>query len=919
MSRVETVMDGVLTQLTDGILTSATQLRGYLGHELIQQAQNFPHVQVFNPVVGSDTDPFRQAPETLEFQLEILDAPGRADENRTVLEALAVELQSDTVYANSLGADRIQVELRALQERTENEISVAGARLLVDFPQYGRTPGEVDLFTMPGNASLFDSRGGGTETVTNSELIPGGIGLQRVLIGVQNILRFIEPVFPLDLSALTRIRLLYYIRHSNVFDEGGLISTELRLTGGDVSVYQISDVGAGWKEHVITLDEPTSGSADLSAITQVEWTRRVEDSLLLQDEESMVLMRLYFRPDDQIEAPAVVEASRAVEAMQFVLDRLEQSNYGATRQRGYLDPIHIQEASGLPFVQVFQAETVDEAATFGDRPSALSFVVQIIDLPGQADSIRDALENLTQSLREDPELDRSFRVTAHSVDEREDRDTAIGAATIEVTWQDEVLALGDTTIIDLVGNASGMRPPSQTFVDSEIIERAIGQIKTGSGVADMELESPGFSEFPLDVSGLRFLRFLFYQRETSIFDSGGTGSFRIQLLSPSNTDEWFVPLNGTGWLDFALDLANPDVNGGADHSDIIRIRIQRFYLDSTRIESVENFLIVRVYHHATDLIGTPLVLGTTGSRTEIYMQAVLDHVADEMLGGVPKLRGFRRHESIEGSGPFVMVYSGITDTTANTYGERSPSLDFTLDILDDPGRGDAMRDLFQQLAADLRQSIGLITAPPRARLALRSVSEKATRERTFGRATISLDWNASDKTHQETDVIALAGNAAFVFSGVNDDLISNSEVIEGGIAYDKRTFASTVTLIFTQNFPEFPVDLTAAVFLRVVMYVRENWAVDGGVQNFYTFRLRDTSNNENQYDVRGIGRSTGWHEAVIDLRNPVSGVANLALVNDFRFVFATETFELTDAEAFIVKRFYFTDRDTGSNPNGRSF
>ncbi len=622
MSRIETVMDGVLAQLTDGIFTSATQIVGYRHHDAILQSSALPWVQAFAPIVTASAEPFQHATEELEFQLEILDVAGRNDVLRMALETLAVEMHKDNAYARTLGAERILIDVHDTFERAPVEISVAGCRVRAVFAELavpsGADSGEVDVLDLVGNAAFCASD---EDTITDSVIIPGGIGNQKVEIASRSDLTLTPsfPEYPLDLTGTNTLRVLYYARVDNPQDVQGGKGTntvELQLLSGlgVISNWLVLEGHTGWTELVADLANPdgtSGGGADLSSITEVRLRRFYQgSSSVIHDEESWILKRIYYKASDTVAAITPTTEARTQDAMQAVLDHFADVVLGgiaSTPLRGHLQPQHVTEA--LPFVMAYGGQTTMEEGPFDERPATLVFNLDVIDAPNRADELRVAFHQLAADLRADPTLAggaRRVRVSSRQVLERVAGETTQGRCEITVEWNDTTDGVKGTDVLAIPGNASfcdsitGMA----NITNSDVIQGGIGWAKDAF-VSFGDFRMISFPEFPLDLSAAvtKRLRFLFYIRQNAArdFSQLEIRNIRIRLRDGSNVNNNYTPrtLLTAGWTEFNLDLQNP-VAGSADLSDIVDIRLNMTFDNIFINHDDEAIILKRVYYTDRD-------------------------------------------------------------------------------------------------------------------------------------------------------------------------------------------------------------------------------------------------------------------------------------------------------------------------------
>lgn len=595
MSRIETVMEGVLAQLTDGIFTSSTQLVGYRHHDATFQPSDLPLVQAFNPVVGGEEEAYQHSTEELEFQLEILDAAsaGRNDVLRKVLETLAFEMHKDDTYAQSLGAERILIDVHDTFERAPIEISVAGCLVRVVFAELavpsGADSGEVDVLALAGNASFATAV---KDVVTNSLVIPGGLGTQRIETGGQSkLLLGGFPEFPLDLTVTKTLRFLWYARVNSPRDvDDGVTQVRFRILTSAGSFEPIVLEGTlGWTEFALDV-EGGGAIADMSDVTDIEINRVIDDPNKTDTDESWILKRIYYKQSDTVAAITPTDESRTQDAMQAVLDHFADVVLAGTaiKLRGYLQPQHVTEA--LPFVMAYGGQTSMDEGPYEDRPASLVFNLDMIDALGRADEMRASFHTLASDLQDDPTLAglaRRVRVSARQVLERGSGETTQGRCEITVEWNDTTAGFKGTDVLALAGNADLCDDVggTDTITDSAIIAGGIAWAK-GTFRAFSFLRMINFPEFPLDLSAsvTNRLRVLLYVRQNMARDPSPLGmrAMAINLFDSSGNQNNYSgdPNNAridvtTGWTLFNCDLANPfaTTGGGADLSDIVDIRV----------------------------------------------------------------------------------------------------------------------------------------------------------------------------------------------------------------------------------------------------------------------------------------------------------------------------------------------------------
>ena len=161
------------------------------------------------------------------------------------------------------------------------------------------------------------------------------------------------------------------------------------------------------------------------------------------------------------------------------------------------------------------------------------------------------------------------------------------------------------------------------------------------------------------------------------------------------------------------------------------------------------------------------------------------------------------------------------------------------------------------------------------------------------------------------------GNASLCDPNIAGDTLEDSSFIPGGIGLTKLQ-NSILTGIKLTNFPEYPIDISASERLRFLWYTRAANAADEGGLNQQRVIIRDAV-TLNQYIV--LYGSLGWHEYNVDLANPFSGGAvDLSAVTSIEIVmFVADAAHVETEPGWILKRVYYTERDTGSSPHVSSY
>lgn len=108
------------------------------------------------------------------------------------------------------------------------------------------------------------------------------------------------PEYPIDLSAVNRLRMLVYVRSNDIGDEGGVNQIQVRLLdgGGGLASYTTFFQKVGWHESNVDLANPSGGSVDLSDVTTIQMLGIYADPLYNHDEEGLIVQRIYYTERD---------------------------------------------------------------------------------------------------------------------------------------------------------------------------------------------------------------------------------------------------------------------------------------------------------------------------------------------------------------------------------------------------------------------------------------------------------------------------------------------------------------------------------------------------------------------------------------------------------------------------------------------
>jgi hypothetical protein len=265
--------------------------------------------------------------------------------------------------------------------------------------------------------------------------------------------------------------------------------------------------------------------------------------------------------------------SRELDAMQFVLDLLTDGIItSAVQQIGFTPHDKITEPE-LPFVQVYSPIDENQEQTKRQPPGVLTIQLDILDVFGNSNVLRDAIAALDATFR----IDNTFHgtvenafITLRSVAERRNDERSVVGAVITVQIAEGFLDPGVTHVLDFSDASLFTLSAESVKVDSTAVFGAVGIQKVSSGaLTSLTASSPGF---PKDLSGVHRLRWLTYKNPENI-----AGILQLRLFSGGDFSLYGASgLSGAGWQSPAFDLDTPALIGGsgADLGDITAITME---------------------------------------------------------------------------------------------------------------------------------------------------------------------------------------------------------------------------------------------------------------------------------------------------------------------------------------------------------
>jgi hypothetical protein len=272
--------------------------------------------------------------------------------------------------------------------------------------------------------------------------------------------------------------------------------------------------------------------------------------------------------------------SRELDAMQFVLDLLTDGIItSSVQQIGFTPHDKITEPE-LPFVQVYSPIDENQEQTKRQPPGVLTIQLDILDVFGNSDVLRDAIAALDATFRIDNTfhglVDNAF-ITLRSVAERKNDERSVVGAVITVQIAEGLPEPSWTHLLDFSDANLFFKSDGILLENSKYIDGVIGVKKEAAEVQSLVYASgsTGMPGFDMDLSGVNRLRLLAYLNG----DNTVVGSLTLKLYTAPATDTSTFRYNGRGghgWMFPSFDLNDPsNISGsGADLSSIQRIDIQ---------------------------------------------------------------------------------------------------------------------------------------------------------------------------------------------------------------------------------------------------------------------------------------------------------------------------------------------------------
>ncbi len=270
-----------------------------------------------------------------------------------------------------------------------------------------------------------------------------------------------------------------------------------------------------------------------------------------------------------------------LDVMNFLLGLAsDSSDPPPTMTRIGREPADKISETQLPLVQVF-APVVDVAEEAAQKPGTLTVVLEIVDVQGQKDALREVLEALDNTLRIDSSFQGLVRkgfVAARAVAEVGDDKRTLASATIVCEVHDRLLATPFTDVVDLSAAPGTFGPVNGVVESSKIITGSLGirRAVASSGALTVAADVIGGV---FDLSTVSRLRALSYA--TSEYGRTAIANPTLALIAAGSSATYTPASEGTnmgvGWVHSLWDIDSPpdaEVGGGiGDRSAITAVRL----------------------------------------------------------------------------------------------------------------------------------------------------------------------------------------------------------------------------------------------------------------------------------------------------------------------------------------------------------
>jgi hypothetical protein len=271
--------------------------------------------------------------------------------------------------------------------------------------------------------------------------------------------------------------------------------------------------------------------------------------------------------------------SRELDAMQFVLDLLTDGIItSAVQQIGFTPHDKITEPE-LPFVQVYSPIDENQEQTKRQPPGVLTLQLDILDVFGNSNVLREAIASLDASFRIDNTmhgLAESSFITLRSVAERKNDERSVVGAVITVQIAEGYPDPGHTSIVTFDDEVIWFKSSGILLENSRYIGGVLGVKKDQTELLSIVSTNTaiGMPGFPMDLSVTNRLRLLAY------FNSNNALGWNLQIrlqstINVNNSTFSTNSLSGHGWVFPSFDLTDPvsETGTGADLSAIEQIDI----------------------------------------------------------------------------------------------------------------------------------------------------------------------------------------------------------------------------------------------------------------------------------------------------------------------------------------------------------
>lgn len=287
------------------VARTLTTARGYTNPEQIPPDQ-LPFAQAFEPVTTSTDETFQQQIDTLTFRIVLYDVRGRNDKLRDGVETLSREISRDPTLGGLVRETSVSAFVTI--PAVGSDKATAGVEIVATYATQGifnEVGEDVELLTQSTFQDTVVSNV--PDEIRAGQFMPGTIELKKVNTFFASVAALYDPVngYPsVDVFQPTRFaRFSVYLRSE--LDVGPDIVVQARallfITDTFFNSYDSQSLRSGWNLFRVDLDDPDSGTNDLSTTPVVKVSLQfISNNVTHQYADfSAIIARVFYAPEDR--------------------------------------------------------------------------------------------------------------------------------------------------------------------------------------------------------------------------------------------------------------------------------------------------------------------------------------------------------------------------------------------------------------------------------------------------------------------------------------------------------------------------------------------------------------------------------------------------------------------------------------------